>query len=241
MKIKFFFVGLFLAVFFSSFVSCQSKKPDTPDVVKDKQDNEFKTIKIGDQVWMAENMKVSEGRDGQKIEMIEMSLKNEINEKSFDKLYSYHPNNDWNNDKSFGYLYNWASANIICPKGWHLPTEAEWKQLINYVSSQKEYVWGEDKNCIAQALASKDGWADDPVAGNVGNDPGSNNATGFGALAAGYNHGYPLGFNQYGYYWTATQRDNSNACWVGFDYNKATVSFGDDYKDYGYSVRCVKD
>ncbi len=85
---------------------------------------------------------------------------------------------------TYGYLYNINAAVIVCPAGWHLPTQDDWVKLIQYVDSKEEY------RCdgkIAKALASRVGWATSTVDCAVGNDPTSNNATGFSVLPAGVN------------------------------------------------------
>ena len=75
---------------------------------KDSRDNRvYQWIKIGNKIWMAENLKFSA------------------------KTGSWLYNNDSTNLESFGRLYDWTSASTACPKGWHLPTDIEWESLIN--------------------------------------------------------------------------------------------------------------
>ena len=85
---------------------------------------------------------------------------------------------------SYGYLYNFLAAISVCPPGWHLPSQDEWTNLFQYVASK------EDNCCdgkIAKALASKGGWHSSDVVCAVGNNPASNNNTGFSVFPAGVN------------------------------------------------------
>ena len=129
--------------------------------VTDIDGNEYKTVKLGNQVWMAENLRTTRYADGTPIPL--------GTEASLDVAYRYYPNYNRANVSKYGYLYNWAAvmngsasseANPsgvqgICPDGWHVPSDAEWTELTNYVSSQSQYVCGDDTNYIAKALASE--------------------------------------------------------------------------------------
>jgi len=205
-----------------------------PDAVTDIDGNTYSAVKIGEQVWMAENLRVTKDRDGKEIAL--------GSEPSSVTPYRYCPDNQPSNVEKYGYLYNWAAAKKVCPQGWHLPTDEEWTQLTDYVSSQSQYVCGDDKNNIAKALASMEGWesVSEPCA--VGNNPSSNNATGFGALPAGYYH---VNYGYFGYavhFWSALENDSNNA-WYRYLHNYYAVVFRCDNcgKDRGFSVRCVRD
>ena len=157
---------------------------------------------------------------------------------------------------TYGLLYNWkavmrnsssSSANPsgvqgICPNGWHVPSDAEWKQMEMAVGmSQSEYVCGSDNTYIAKALAGTTGWSSSPNTCAVGNTPSQNNSTGFSALPAGYYNG---SYNYFGYsvdFWSATENSSSYVYNRSLRYNYATVYRYSDYKNYGVSVRCVKD
>jgi len=150
-----------------------------------------------------------------------------------------------------GLLYNWpavmhgaasSEANPsgvqgVCPSGWHVPSHAEWEQLKYYVSNQSEYFCNNDSTYIGKALASTTGWNTSNTVCAIGNDPGSNNATGFNATPAGcrlYYGFYDLNYNAA--YWSAT-----NSYYWGFSYNSRGFSGSTGEKRTAYSVRCVRD
>ena len=225
--------------------------------VTDFDGNVYRTVKLGNQVWMAENLRTTRYADGTPIPL--------GTEASFTTAYRYYPDDNSANVADYGYLYNWAAvmngsasseANPsgvqgICPDGWHVPSDAEWTELENYVSSQSQYVCGSSTSKIAKALASEEGWnsitdTDDNCA--VGNNPSANNATGFSARPAGlypgdYNGGYNGGYNFFGlsaHFWSATQYNSDDAYIRSLGYSDANVFRTNNNKDNGFLVRCVR-
>ena len=214
--------------------------------VTDIDGNVYKTVKLGNQVWMAENLRTTRYADGRKIPLGTTT--------SDDVAYRYYPDDNSANVSTYGYLYNWAavmngsassSANPsgvqgICPDGWHVPSDAEWTELENYVSSQSQYVCGGDEDYIAKALASEEGWNSSPNYCAVGNNPSANNATGFSARPAGSYNGYYYYFGYSAYFWSATQDGSNYAYYRNLNYYYANVGRNLNYKDNGYSVRCIR-
>ncbi len=148
-------------------------------------------------------------------------------------------NTDYNNAVSVAFS---AHRRGICPAGWHLPSDAEWTQLTNYVSSQSEYTCSGNSNNIAKALASTEGWNTSTNSCAVGNNQGSNNATGFSAVPAGLCTGSSFGDVGYGAYcWSSTQNDSSFAWGRYLLYYYADVLRCNYCKDDGRSVRCLRD
>ena len=133
----------------------------------------------------------------------------------------------------------------ICPNGWHVPSDAEWTQLTDYVSSQSQNVCGSDNTNIAMALAYTSGWLSSMTSTcQVGYNQTANNATGLSLRPAGYYNGtgyynFTTGAN----YWSATEfvSDNLNAINRSVKNNDAKVSTENHRKYYGYSVRCLRD
>jgi uncharacterized protein (TIGR02145 family) len=224
--------------------------PGTPTVI-DVDGNVYNTVQIGDQCWMRENLRTTRYAHGTTTIPLGTTT-------SSTTAYRYYPDNDSANVSTYGYLYNWravmayassSEANPsgvqgICPYGWHVPSDDEWTELTNYVSSQSLYVCGDNTNYIAKVLASREGWHfySGEVC-NVGNNPSTNNATGFSARPAG---GYISGSN-YGYFgdvtffWSATQ-GNSDGAYSRFLFSTFAFVGRDNYgKNRGYSVRCVRD
>lgn len=217
-----------------------------PSTLTDRDGNTYNTVQIGNQCWMKENLRTTKYADGTFIDL-GSSISTTI-------AYRYNPNNDANNVNTYGYLYNWkavmrnspsSSSNPsgvqgICPTGWHVPSNAEWSQLINYVRSKSDYTCS---NSVDKALASTTGWASHPSACSVGNNPSANNATGFSALPAGHYYGYYDDFGLFASYWSATEFNNQDRAYY---YYIATYSTNNDIrkkdeKSYGWSVRCLSD
>ena len=218
--------------------------------VNDIDGNVYKTVKIGTQVWMAENLRTTRYANGESIPL------GTSTSTSRTTPYRYNPNDNANNVPTYGYLYNWSavmhvsssSSNNpsgvqgICPDGWHVPSDAEWTELTDYVSSQSEYRCGGDREKIAKALASTKGWETDNESCVVGNNPSANNATGFSALPAGYCRGRYYGFGGNAEFWSATQDNDYYAYSRYLYYDYANVGRYDfDGKRNGFSVRCVRD
>ena len=213
----------------------------------DVDGNIYNTIQIGNQCWMRQNLRTTHYANGTIIELGASS--------SITTPYRYNPNNNATNVSTYGYLYNWkavmgnsssSSANPsgvqgVCPTGWHVPSDAEWTQLVNYVGSQSQYQCNGSNTKIAKALASTTGWSSSTETCSVGNNPSSNNATGFSAFPAGGYYGSYLCFGTYALFWSSTET-NSNYAWGRNLYcSGAGVGRSNDYKVYGFSVRCLKD
>ena len=215
--------------------------------VTDVDNNIYNTVQIGTQCWMKENLRTTRYANGTSIALGSST--------SSTTAYRYYPDNNSSNVSTYGYLYNWkalmgnsssSSANPsgvqgICPTGWHVPSDAEWTQLTDYVSGQSQYVCGVSNSLIAKALASTTGWQSSSQICAVGNNPSFNNTTGFSALPAGGYFGYYLNFGDDAYFWSATEYDYGNAYYSAFSYNDANVNRHYSNKYYGFSVRCVRD
>ena len=233
-----------------------------PQAVADIDGNTYDAVQIGDQVWMAQNLRTTRYADGTTISIGTNT--------STTTAYRYAPGPNQSNEENmdnvahYGYLYNWpavmhgestSEANPsgvqgICPNGWHVPSDAEWTQMIDYLGSQSEYVCGENTNYIAKALAATTGW--NFLSGEC--YPGdqsmhANNAIGFSALPAGTyslnSSGY--GYNSFGYcvaFWCADgNADVPEAASSRNLYGDYAYVYSGRYnaKFLGFSVRCVKD
>ena len=216
--------------------------------VTDYDNNTYNTVQIGNQCWMKQNLKTTHYADGTSISLGSSTSTNTST------AYRYYPNGNSSNVSTYGYLYNWSavmgnssssSSNPsgvqgVCPTGWHVPSDAEWTQLENYVSSRSEYVCGSNNAYIAKALASTTGWNSEDVNCAIGNNPSANNATGFSAVPAGYYYGDYNAFGFYVYFWSATQSSSYNAYYRYLGSFLAYVFRFDYNKNYGYSVRCLR-
>ena len=213
--------------------------------VTDIDGNVYNTVQIGNQCWMRENLRTKRYANGLSIAPGSIT--------STTTAYRYYPNNDQSNVSTHGYLYNWkavmgnsSSSNAnpsgvqgICPNGWHVPSVAEWNQLRDYVSSQPQYVCGDLSYHIAKALASTTGWYEYEYGEcTVGNDPSTNNATGFSALPAGDYGGNYGDFGYGAYFWSTTEFNvnYTNAINRYLYYYGAVLSGVAAYRYSGFSV-----
>lgn len=225
--------------------------PGTPTVT-DADGNVYNTVKIGEQCWTKENLRTTHYANGTSI-----ALGSNLNETT--TPYRYAPDNDINNVAVYGYLYNWAAvvntdsaqsnSHDICPNGWHVPSQTEWNELSNYVSSNSGYFYNYVDTKPVKALASVYGWNSSSEEGSPGFDTLANNATGFNALPAGIKTNNNSSFGHTVSFWSKTEADGSDY-WYDNTYamrvifyknsidNQIPLSYTSKYK--GCSVRCLK-
>jgi len=228
---------LFILLLIVSHFACEihTNFPEDSDLVTDVDGNSYITVKIGEQWWMAENLKVTHYRNGDPIPQV-------INEAKWDTLttsaYCHYGNDDQNAD-SYGCLYNWYTVNdnrTIAPEGWHIPTDEEWKQLERYMGMGQSKVNNTDYRGTDEGkrLKSVTGWM---------TDGGGIDEYGFMALPAGcrdYNDNF-YGMGIAAYFWSTSEYNHDFAwCRYLYDFN-ADVGRNMHDKRNGYSVRCVKD
>jgi uncharacterized protein (TIGR02145 family) len=220
---------------------------DTPDVgtVKDADGNNYNTVKIGNQVWMVENLKTTKYNDGTPISNVTGEA--EWNNLKTGAYCNY--GNLESNAQIYGRLYHWYAVNTgkLAPKGWHVPTDDDWTILENYlIANGYNYDGTKEENKIAKSLCAKTNWVLSSSEGTPGAAPENNNRSGFTALPGGYvYYGSGLGGFLYigdiGYWWSSTVYDDYRA------YSRCLNSSGKDLgrfgrnKQSGFSVRCVKD
>lgn len=220
-----------------------------PNTTQDYDGNWYDAVVIGNQVWLAQNLRTTHYADGTAI-----PAGGSNSSDTAPYYYDYSTSNIPLNMR--GYLYNWpavmngaSSSNTnpsgvqgIAPTGWHVPSNSEWTQLTNYVNNQSVYRYNDENNKIAKALAYNDYWNDDDTAGNVGNDQSLNNATMFGAVAAGGVFAmFPSSKGVNASFWQSTESGTANAGTLFIQYNNnITVDFTRGKKQ-GHSVRCICD
>jgi len=181
----------------------------------------YKWVKIGEQIWMVENLAYT-GNDIQHI-TDNTEWKNNA---SYD-AWCYYNNSD-SLGQIYSVLYQWEAAKTACPYGWHLATYDDWATLIDYLGGESE-AGGNMKE----------------IGTNHWNSPnsGADNSSGFSALPGG-NRNFNGEFNDLGddgYWWTANQYDSNGAFYHSLNYFYSGIYTNGDIKFFGYSVRCVKD
>lgn len=241
------FIGLIIFVgFLFANVACdKSEDLDVDDqsagTIKDADGNVYKTIKIGSQVWMVENLKTTKYNDGTEIQNI-------TNQAQWEKLttgaYCNYDNLE-SNATIYGRLYNWYAVNTgkLAPSGWHVPDDEDWTILENYlIANGYSYSGKKDDDEIAKALASTNGWSLSDITGTPGAYPEGNNHTGFTALPGGYrNFGGFKGIGSYCDWWSSKEYSSIFAWYRQMKFDLYDLHKGGDYKVFGFSVRCVRD
>jgi uncharacterized protein (TIGR02145 family) len=204
-------------------------KSEEKEQIIDVDGNLYNTITIGDQVWMEENLKTTRYNDGTPIPMVENY--DEWAELTLPAYCWY--NNDSLNGVEFGALYNGyvIESEKLCPEGWHVPTDEEWKALETAVG-------GADVAGGALKEAGTDFWKTP--------NTGASNNSGFSARPGGY-RSYDGPFNlkrTYGFWWTSSLKS-----WYGapprflyreIRYNGQDIRMNISEKGSGLSVRCIK-
>lgn len=248
-KRKQFIQLLSIAVLLLAFATACDKTDDpggdTPSAgtVKDADGNKYNTVKIGNQVWMVENLKTTKYNDG--TEILNVTSDTQWANLTTGAYCNY--DNLESNAEIYGRLYNWYAVNTgkLAPAGWHVPTDDDWTILENYlIANGYNYDGTLDEDKIAKSLCAKTNWALSSEAGTPGAAPENNNSTGFTALPGGFRFftdGSFLSIGKYGLWWSATESSEIIAYSrvLGYAYEDLRISY--DGKEDGFSVRCVKD
>jgi uncharacterized protein (TIGR02145 family) len=193
--------------------------------VADADNNNYRIVQIGSQVWMVENLNTTKFNDGTSIPLI-------ADDNAWSGLstpgYCWY-SNDPTNKIPYRALYNWFTANTgkLAPVGWHIPSVDDWNVLTDFLGGQ----------AIAGGKLKETGtvhWASP--------NTGATNSTGFTALPGG-NRDAIGGFyflNNIGYFWSSTENDNFTAGYFALDSSEPTSILGFIDKREGYSVRCIR-
>jgi len=188
------------------------KNKNTFDFTDSRNGQKYRAVKIGGKTWMAQNLNYKKG-----------------------KSWCY-DDDESNCEDGYGRLYDWNTAKTACPSGWHLPSHEEWGTLA--VAAGGSGTNG-DNGTAGNKLKSTSGW-DDRNNGSSGN---GTDDFGFSALPGGYRFA-DGGFShdgEEGNWWTASERGSGRAYVWNMRYDGSSVGKVDVVKDYGFSVRCVKD
>jgi uncharacterized protein (TIGR02145 family) len=212
----------------------------TPPTVKDLDGNVYHTVVIGNHIWMAENLKVTKYRNGDPIpEVTVLTIWANLTMGAYTELPASF-------NKGYGKLYNfYAVADIrsIAPDGWHVATDAEWKNLEG---------WVDDKYPVGDPAWDNVGYRGTNAGGNLKSttdqwvepNDGATDKFGFSALPGGYMEYNTDGFKFFGEqacFWTSTQASASEA-WTRVLFNSVTtIDRFSYYHNAGGSIRCVRD
>lgn len=225
-----------------------SLPPDDTNTVTDIDGNVYHTVTIGTQTWMVENLKTTRYRNGDAIGTTTPADR-DITIETEQKYQWAAYYGDENKVAKYGRLYTWYAATDtrnIAPAGWHVPTDADWRTLENYlIANGYNYDGTTTGNKIAKSLAAITDWYTSTIVGAIGNDLTKNNKSGFTALPCGYrsNTGAFIwtrwGF--YGSWWSSSDSwDNYKMHGYGLLYKDSNLSVALALPYQGFSVRCVK-
>ena len=219
--------------------------------ITDIDGNEYATVQIGDRIWMTENLRTVHYSDGNPIPYVEtmedwMALGTDA------KAYCYYENGDMAFE-TYGALYTWGAAmneaessnevpsdvQGVCPSGWHLPSDAEWKELEMHLG-------------MSELTAKDDGWRGWDEGGMMKQtgtelwlEPNemATNESGFTALPGGFRdadgtYGYVGSFTSF---WSTTGYDADGAWLRGLHAGRGEILRDVYPRKNGFSVRCIKD
>ena len=204
--------------------------------VTDIDGNVYNTVKIGNQVWMVEDLKVIHYRNGDPIH----NIKDGLDLRNFTiGVWCYNTSIPVN-DTKYGNLYNWfavSDSRNIAPEGWHIPTYIEWTDLITYLGGAS----------VAGGKLKETG-----IVHWKSPNAGATNETRFSALPGGARTGIPTDIvGHYGSWWSSSEYNLTRAWFVRmynennqadiFNEEEFPIFGGKNYKKYGFSIRCIRD
>lgn len=203
-----------------------------PRFVKDIDGNRYRIVKIGKQEWMSCNLKTKTFNDSLTIPLLVEDLQWGSNK---NPACCFYENDSVEYFHDYGLLYNWHAVKTakLCPNGWHVPAEAEWLVLINYLG-------GKENAATKLKIDGKTEWTYIDIAGYIV----GNNISKFSALPGGlrYNTGQFSNMGTHGFWWTSSENNSSQtAIQVGLLYGQPDVKIYPDNTNNGYSIRCIKD
>ena len=220
----------------------------TEGSVTDQDGNTYDYLTYGDQVWTVENAEMVTYRDGTPIQQV-----TDPNEWAnlTTGAWAY-----YDNDPTKGKLYNWYAVMGIhdtdpntpnkefAPEGWHVPSDAEWTTLENYlIANGYNYDQTTTENKIAKSMASTTGWDSSTYTGAIGNDQSLNNSSGFNVFPEvnRVSDGSFINAGDSAIFWSSTESLTNDAWDRYLVYVGSSLGRGTNYKRSGFSVRLVRD
>ena len=210
--------------------------------VTDIDGNEYETVLIGDQLWMKENLKVTHYRNGDEIPT---RLDDNTWASTEEGAYAIY-DDDPSNTEVYGNLYNWYAVDDsrgICPEGWHVPSDHEFKLLeksLGMRNSDPNFLGYRVTNEGSKLAGMNDLWVDGILKQNS-----EFGMSGFNALPAGcrfFRSGFSTNIGFIAYFWSSTEHYKSeDAYYRLLNWYNSGISRNDYSKRNGFSVRCLKD
>jgi uncharacterized protein (TIGR02145 family) len=216
------FFGILVLITFS----CK-KEEKPPDPVTDIEGNRYNTVRIGTQIWMAENLKTTMYNDGTEIPLV-------ANSSDWKSLttpgYCWYNNDMASNKDVYGALYNGFTVTTgkLCPTSWHVPTWEEWQQLSEFSG-----------DTITGGGKLKETGTTHWLAPNKG----ATNSTGFNALPSGirYFEGSFTAILHFTGFWSSTDVGTDDESFLSLYFGDASAIMNHTSRNNGLSVRCIRD
>ncbi|HPH16389.1 MAG TPA: fibrobacter succinogenes major paralogous domain-containing protein [Bacteroidales bacterium] len=213
----------------------------------DQQGNDYATITINNQTWMASNLRTTIYNDNSDIPLVTDITQWSNLSTPAQRVHSNIVEVD--SIQYFGRVYNWYAVNTgkLCPVGWHVASADDWENLIQaLIQAGYNFDGSTTENKIAKAIASETGWEvyGNEIEGDVGKNPLQNNSTGFSGYPGGYvdANGVSYSFHYNVYWWTSTEYNTTGATSRNIStYNNYVGMDEQTDKRNGFYVRCVKD
>lgn len=202
----------------------------TYGTLTDQDGNVYKTITVGTQTWMAENLRTTKYRDGSKVP--EVKSNDAWLAFNTDAYCNYNNTTSADTIATYGRLYNWlavSDSRNLAPLGWHIPTNTEWSKLINYLGS----------STVTGGKLKEEGSTHWLVQNGL-----STNESGFTALPGGYRNrvGWFVCAGSNGIWWSINNERVDYNYWILFlESSSSRVEMYIDNGGFGNSVRCIKD
>ncbi|MDP4269292.1 MAG: fibrobacter succinogenes major paralogous domain-containing protein, partial [Bacteroidota bacterium] len=223
------------------------------DTAMDVEGNVYRTIQIGNKLWMIDNLRTTKLNDGTPIANITTENMKYANGSSgilrTTPAFSWHNNLSYNK-QTYGGLYNWYALETrkLAPPGWRVATKEDWAELENYLATNGYNYDGSKTTAgsvtkVLKSMSSDLYWISSSMQGSVGNGLKANNKSGLSLTPSGYRDGLTWGVAGINAgYWTSTLYDSISANSRLFSVNDSgIVQTRTDLKQLAYAVRCVKD
>ena len=223
----------FIGIGLLTFVGCKkdegttSKNSNNPIAATDADGNVYTSVTIGTQEWMTENLRTSKYSDGTAIP----NVKDDTQWSNLSTAAWCHYDNDSSQyESTYGKLYNWYAVETgkLCPTGWHVPTDAEWTILTDYLTANGH------NGTEGDALKATSGWA------SGGNGTDNYGWLGLPGGSRSFNGNF-YSIGNYGYWWSSSQDNTGRALYRNLLNSFDAVSRNDSSKESGFSVRCLRD
>ena len=240
MKNRIKLLSIFLCILLTQ-SSCEKDETETAPAkeygsVTDSEGNTYKTIKIGNQWWMAEDLRTTKFSDGTSVSQMQ-DANGWLNPQPYYCIYD-------NSPQVPGLLYNWYAVmdpRGIAPEGWRIPTDEDWKELERYLEMTAEETdktgWRGQKEGNSLKIEGYEGW-------DTYGENWPDNASGFSAIAGGCRlwngtWGQP-GLLSTGFWWTSSEHPNEEAWYRHLDYKRSDIFRYHGSKAHGFAIRCIK-